>query len=75
MEKTVMLRARVTARHQARIAELGRQAGLNTSQVVRVLIENAKLEPRPVPVSTVNLAGEGSAEVSEAQAATPTVIQ
>lgn len=55
MQKNVTLRFRVEDRHEQRLRELGEQTGLNMSQVFRLLIENARLEPRPQLVTVIKL--------------------
>jgi antitoxin component of RelBE/YafQ-DinJ toxin-antitoxin module len=52
------VRARVTTEHLTRMAELEKATGLTQSEVMRMLIMNARLEPRPMPVSILEARGE-----------------
>lgn len=70
MKKDGWIKTRITTEQAARVRELGQVTGMNTSQLMRVLIDNARLEMRPAPTTTVTFErNEGGASVSQAQRA------
>lgn len=63
MNKSSMLKVRVEPGHEAKVSELTRATGMNTSQIVRALIENAKLEMRPMIGATLTMAKNANSDV------------
>lgn len=54
-----LVQCRVKPHHLEKLKEIEEATGLTESQIIRELIENASLEARPMPVSTIaNRAGE-----------------
>lgn len=64
------VRARVKDLHLARVEELERATGLNQSQLMRVLIENAEVRESGLPVTVVEEKVEGGPKVSKATGTT-----
>lgn len=63
MAKSLVIKARIEQSLERKIAELSHQTGLNTSELLRQLIANAKLEPRPMPVATLPVNRESAVVV------------
>jgi hypothetical protein len=71
MSKYRIMRAHIKERHERRIEELGQQLGMNRSEVIRALIENACVVERPVLGATLAVEREtGGASLSQATSAT-----
>ncbi len=51
---------RVWPQHAAKVSELSEQTGMSTSQVMRSLIENARLELHPIPSATITLSANSN---------------
>lgn len=48
MSHPVVMHIRISRNHEKRVRELSAKTGLNTSQMIRELIENAEVEERKV---------------------------
>jgi hypothetical protein len=53
MQRNLAIRARVEDYHVEKLQQFSDTTGLNTSQLVRLLIENAELRLAPMPGATI----------------------
>ena len=54
LDRNGVLRARIKPYHAQRLEKLSQATGLNASQIIRSLIENAVLVPSPMPAATIS---------------------
>jgi len=72
MDRNGILRARIEPHHALRLEELSKTTGLNASQIIRCLIENAVVARSPALAATLNLARVSrDAETTECSSGIP----